>query len=102
MTHHIQNITRDQIKEFLPDALQKALSSYHAFIDRDEFAKEGQFSKDHTACKVAISHIELLIKLEKMAYGGGESVVDSDLMQTAINDVKNFYNEEPSEDDDLA
>lgn len=102
MTDKIQLLTGEQIKEFLPDALRKALSSYHAFIERAEFALEKDFSKDHTACKVAISHIELLIKLGRLAYAEEENSMDSALMKAAQQDIENFYNSVSGASDDLA
>lgn len=59
---------RDKLSHFLPDALKTALKSYRNFYGQTggfEDAKE--FSAHHTACKAAIAHIELLIKLAKWA-----------------------------------
>lgn len=66
----IEAATREKIAEFLPDALATAFSSYHLFSQR-EIEKQGDVSKNfnahHAACKVAIAHIELLIKLARWA-----------------------------------
>ena len=63
----IENKTRAAIAEFLPGAIAAALQSYSRFLDDAAKASEDQDSKDfkahHDACKMAIAHIELLIKL---------------------------------------
>lgn len=102
MNETIQVQTREHIKEFLPATLRKALSSYHQFVDKDDFATDKDFSKHHMACKVAISHIELLIKLSRLAYTEEEASMDPVLMEAAQRDIKNFYNPLPQDDDDLA
>lgn len=69
---------RERIANFLPRALETALLSYHEFSEEqatapdtgDETAKEEKvksFKAHHDACKVAIAHIELLVKLARWA-----------------------------------
>ncbi|MCB9988647.1 MAG: hypothetical protein H6868_04835 [Rhodospirillales bacterium] len=69
MTDTISDATRAQIAEFLPRALGTAIASYELFFDRQPEEKEDpkDFKAHHDACKVAIAHIELLIKLAKWA-----------------------------------
>lgn len=64
--------TRADIAAFLPGAIQTALDSYKMFseaqITDDACAPTSQaFKAHHDACKVAIAHIELLIKLARWA-----------------------------------
>ncbi len=59
--------TRKQIAEFLPDAITTALCSYQTFSEREEIEEPKAFKAHHDACKVAIAHIELLIKLAQWA-----------------------------------
>jgi hypothetical protein len=59
--------TRRQIAAFLPDAIALALNSYHRFSQNPPEEGQKEFAAHHTACKVAISHIDLLIKLAKWA-----------------------------------
>ncbi|MGH1375607.1 MAG: hypothetical protein ACRBCK_04580 [Alphaproteobacteria bacterium] len=59
--------TRKQISEFLPDAISTALLSYQTFSEREELEEPKAFKAHHDACKVAIAHIELLIKLAQWA-----------------------------------
>lgn len=59
---------RDQIKDFLPAALTRALSAYKHFSSQKAENKDDpvDFKKHQEACKVAVAHIQLLIKLAKM------------------------------------
>ena len=64
--------TRQDIAVFLPGAIQAALESYQMFseaqITDDASTPSSQaFKAHHDACKVAIAHIELLIKLARWA-----------------------------------
>ena len=64
----IEQDTRAQIAGFLPDAIATALQSYKNFyIGEAVFETAKEFSAHHAACKAAIAHIELLIKLAKWA-----------------------------------
>ena len=67
MTHSttIEATTRAQIADFLPDAISLAIKSYRNYMIKD--TETEQFSEYHKAAKVAISHIELLIKLARWA-----------------------------------
>lgn len=96
MKPEIDDRTRDQIARFLPDALAKALASYQQFIrwdDDPETAK--QFNDHHNACKVAIAHIELLLKLatavnlpDPKAQNGHAQIALANLMQEVNEEVK--------------
>ncbi len=72
MRNTIEENTRRRIATFLPDAIARALTSYHRFSRSeggaaDEDTSPKDFSAHHSACKVAIAHIELLIKLARWA-----------------------------------
>ena len=64
--------SRERIAVFLPDALEKALTSYHKFMSQDIPEEAKDFSAYHGAAKVAISHVELLMKLAKWAPASAE------------------------------
>jgi hypothetical protein len=53
------------LSAFLPDALLNALASYERFARQPIPDEAREFTAHHSACKVAISHIELLIKLSE-------------------------------------
>ena len=62
--------TRQQIATFLPEAIEKTLISYQDFMEQsnvDGEVKAKIFSDHHSACKAAISHLELLLKLARWA-----------------------------------
>ncbi len=63
----IENETRMHISGFLPDAIAQALKSYYRFSQQRAPEEAKEFSAHHSACKVAIAHIELLIKLARWA-----------------------------------
>ena len=59
---------RERIAEFLPDALETAVASYKTFSDKESHEADAKtFKEYHDACKVALAHIELLMKLVKLA-----------------------------------
>ncbi len=65
---NIEDDTRQQISRFLPDAIARALTAYHEFTKSDAEEKDcKKFAANHAACKAAVAHIELLIKLAKWA-----------------------------------
>ena len=65
MIEKIEDETRRRIASFLPFAIAKALESYHSFSCQSAPDEAKEFNAHHTACKVAIAHIELLIKLAR-------------------------------------
>ena len=63
---NIEKSTRIYLEAFLPDALSNALESYQKFsTEEQEHQNAKDFSEHHNACKVAIAHVELLLKLAK-------------------------------------
>lgn len=67
MTQKIEGDTRARIAAFLPDAIAKALTSYQLFLDEGAHSDAKEFKAHHDACKTAIAHVELLIKLAQWA-----------------------------------
>ena len=65
MPDHLNQESRAHIAVFLPKALSKALSSYHEFMEQDIPDDAKGFSAYHSAAKVAIAHVELLMKMAK-------------------------------------
>ncbi len=69
----IEHSTRQQIAEFLPEAIRLAVRSYREFMETEEYLDKDanimkrQFATHHKEAKIAISHIELLIKLARWA-----------------------------------
>lgn len=65
MTKRIKDDLRMQIIQFLPEALDKALMSYRLFASQLRYKKTTDFKAHHDAGKVALAHVELLLKLAK-------------------------------------
>jgi len=67
----IEGDMRLRVAEFLPDALNAALLSYQTFSETQatdpKDPKASEFKAHHDACKVALAHIQLLLKLAEMA-----------------------------------
>ena len=87
--------SREAIAEFLPRAIESALFSYEQFSLDHSTSNESLQSKDfkahHDACKVAIAHIELLIKLAQWADLPDPKLEDEDkqrLLQNLIESSK--------------
>ena len=72
----IEDITRAQIAARLPDALMKALNDYHRFSQQPAGMEARDFGDHQRACKTAIAHIELLVKLAERANLPDESIGD--------------------------
>ncbi len=67
----IEMRSRKAIAEFLPEALNTAIASYQLFSEEEDTGElkktPTKFKAHHDACKVAIAHIQLLIKLAEWA-----------------------------------
>jgi hypothetical protein len=72
--------TRARIAQLLPQALEASLESYHKFVTTgiDPQATK-DFAAHHTAAKVALAHINLLMKLASMIDVPGGDSAGSDL-----------------------
>ncbi len=84
----IEDVTRKQVGEFLPKAIQKSLESYHRFSDQKIPEDAKGFSAHHTACKVAIAHIELLLKLAKWAELPDKNLKQNENFVKALSDAE--------------
>lgn len=103
---NIEEETRKHIAEFLPDAIMTALLSYQMFAEHEASDEAKEFTAHHNACKVAIAHIELLIKLARWADIEPPSIDDEDhnkILQTMIEnaqrDVTQYQTEQNKEED---
>lgn len=90
--------SRDDIARFLPDALEKAFKSYHDFMEQDVPEDAKGFGAHHTAAKVAIAHIELLMKLAALA--DLTNADDHPEIQTIIQSAKEEFEKITEQDED--
>lgn len=66
MKYNTTASVEERIKDALTYALYKTMSSYQNFLDDSESETPAEFKNRHTACKAALSHIEMLLKLSIM------------------------------------
>lgn len=93
----IEDKTKHDIAVFLPDAIAQALKSYYRFSQQSAPEEAKEFSAHHNACKVAIAHIELLIKLARWAdlpnpedEDQNQQVVLAAMMQQATDELDRY------------
>jgi hypothetical protein len=97
MNQSIEDTSRTQIASFLPDAIAKALTSYHTFMATPHESEAKAFSAHHGACKAAIAHIELLLKLARWADlpdartgTSNEQIMLAAMVQEAEEELRNY------------
>jgi hypothetical protein len=110
----IENQTRQQIAEFLPEAIELAVHSYKEFMKggikiqpstgKPKNSEDNSFTSHHKSAKIAISHIELLIKLAKWADLPDQEIIGQKgaeylqgLMETAEAEIEAYEEEEREE-----
>ncbi len=76
--------SRAEIAKALPCAIKTALESYKRFSEQEELGDAKEFKAHHDACKVAIAHIELLLKLAD-GVGAEKSQEDSEYDQGVMS-----------------
>lgn len=91
-TPEIGTQARAQIADALPQAIETALSSYHAFIDNPDKKESKDFQNHHAAAKAALAHIELLIKLASIV--SDESADNTADIATILADATQELNQE--------
>lgn len=101
MNQTIEGKSREQIAEFLPEAIATALRSYHRFSQLPVAEEAKDFTDHHKACKVAVAHIELLLKLarwadlpDSKAGDHNHQILLAALMQEAEAEVAQYQEEE--------
>jgi hypothetical protein len=90
--------TRARIADLLPQALEASLDSYHNFVTTKIDAQVTKdFAAHHAAAKVALAHIQLLIKLASLIDVPGSDDPNSNLilmMNKAMIEIGNFSDAE--------
>ncbi len=90
---HIQARTRQQLAAFLPSAITKALATYRELTGLSIDKEATEYKKHQEACKVAVAHIHLLVKLARdvaSLSGAEEPNKESDdtMLQTIIENAQ--------------
>ena len=107
MTHKVQDDTKKRIAEFLPDVIAQALNTYHEFATSTPVEADAKkFAAQQAACKAAVAHIELLVKLARWAELPDPKAPDHNrqimigaLVQEAQAEIE-AYNTDSGEDDE--
>jgi hypothetical protein len=97
----LEEALRQQIATSLPQAIEKALSSYHDFVAQSVPDDAKGFSSHHGAAKIAITHIELLLKLAHWAQLPDDNIIDPEkseeltrFMELAQQDLDSYKYQE--------
>lgn len=93
MSTKIEDASRTQIADFLPDAIRSALTSYQKFSNKKVSDEEKEFKDHHNACKVAISHIDLLLKLARWADLPDDDLADKNNQRVLVAAIEEAENE---------
>ena len=91
---------RATIATHLPDAIECAMQSYRRFYAQETEDDARSFSAHHSACKAAIAHIELLLKLAAWANlprKDGDDAALAALMADARDELERYREEEDDE-----
>ena len=84
--------SKAEIAKALPCAIKTALASYQRFAADEDIGDAKEFKAHHDACKVAIAHIELLLKLADSVKaeqaGDASGAVDPALMGQLIESAR--------------
>ncbi len=91
----LEDGARAKIAQSLPAAIDHALQSYHSFFDQTPTKDAKVFSAYHAACKTAVAHIELLLKLAEWADlpRGQEDNTLALLMRDAKTELERYRDE---------
>lgn len=95
----IEDFTRLQIADFLPDAVDRAIKSYDEFPETASAEYSKDFKARHDARRMAIAHVKLLIDLAKWADLPEEMVAISqdklaDMIENASKEIEGHFKQE--------
>lgn len=84
-----------QVKEFLPDALKRAIASYRDHVESANGPAGVKFADYHRDAKICLTHIELLLKVARNHEVTGADVDQAQTILAAIGtaaleDYENF------------
>ena len=95
-------LPREQVAEFIPEALRTAMTIYHElaarrdYIDKDKKIDHDEFVKWQKALKAAVAHIDLLVKvalyveLPESDTDANRQAVTAALLRQVMEDVAGF------------
>jgi hypothetical protein len=99
MTVKVEEATRQQVAVFVPEAIQKAVESYYHFMDLEIESTAKKFAEHHSAGKVAVAHIQLLLKLAQWA--DVKSGIDEGTIQALLQKARTEAGDYQDHDDPM-
>ena len=97
MNSILEEKIREQLTQFLPDAIARALTDYQRFSEKEAHDTPKGFSDHHKACQVALGHAMLLLDVADKFKLPDSKVGDSNaqimlaaLMQEAKGELAGF------------
>ncbi|PCI00622.1 MAG: hypothetical protein COB76_03150 [Alphaproteobacteria bacterium] len=85
----IEALSRTQMAQALPDAIETAIQSYRDFMRQDNSETPKMFGDHHNACKAAIAHIELLLKLARWIDLDDQNNQQKNRIKKLLNNAQN-------------
>ncbi len=89
MDDRIDAQERRKIATFLPVAISRAVNSYRNFSGQIAPNESKEFGEHHKACRAALAHLELLLKLAE--YENLESMEDNMLLKASLSEARQEY-----------
>jgi len=92
MSNQVQEDITDKVSDLLPSAISVTLESYEAFLSEVPAEDIKAFSAYHSAAKSALSHLEQLLKIQKLlpSHGGEDLKELEKLIEAAEADFQNY------------
>ncbi len=88
----IDDAARKAAAIFLPEAMNAAIKSYSEFLakkaDDNEEMDAKEFKAHHDACKVALAHIDLLLKLAGYVMAGENDLAERKRIDAMIHEAE--------------
>lgn len=80
---------REAIATFLPAAISRAVNSYRSFSGQIASHEPKEFGEHHKACRAALAHLELLLKLAE--HENLENIEDNSLLKASLSEARQEY-----------
>jgi hypothetical protein len=98
MTEEIAALRR-RMSAAMPERLAAAMNSYDGFALASPPTEAKAFAAHHAACKAALAHVELLLKLTRWATGKEEGSSEGDDLGRLIAEARGILGDDDDDDD---
>jgi hypothetical protein len=93
MTEEIAALRR-RMSAAMPERLAAAMDSYDGFALANPPTEAKAFAAHHGACKAALAHVELLLKLTRWATGKAEGASEGDDLGRLIAEARSILGDD--------